>query len=83
MYPVPGAAGELEVGQRRLMWAWYVVPGADDPLATFDEVARPFSRGEDWRFPLKLSKYGADIKRIVGHGSRPFVHARQQPFLTI
>ena len=44
MYPVPGAAGELEVGQRRLMWAWYVVPGADDPLATFDEVAQPRSR---------------------------------------
>lgn len=38
MYPVPGAHGELEPGKRRVMWAWYVVPGVDDPLATLEEV---------------------------------------------
>ena len=38
MYPVPGINGELEIGKRRLMWAWYVVPGVDDKLAKFDEV---------------------------------------------
>ncbi len=38
LYPVPGAHGELQPGKRRVMWAWYVVPGVDDPLATPEEV---------------------------------------------
>jgi 2-polyprenyl-6-methoxyphenol hydroxylase-like FAD-dependent oxidoreductase len=38
MYPVPGVKGELEPGKRRVMWEWYVVPGVEDPLATFEEV---------------------------------------------
>lgn len=38
LYPVPGAQGELKPGKRRLMWAWYVVPGVDDPLATLEEI---------------------------------------------
>ena len=38
MYPVPGIDGSIEPGHRRIMWAWYVVPGIADPLATFEEV---------------------------------------------
>ena len=38
MYPVPGQDGSITPGKRRLMWAWYVVPGIEDPLATFEAV---------------------------------------------